>query len=265
MVFAAPGVSPAAAAAALRVVVALAGAALVAAALFAAGAAFAGAALAGAVLAGAAFVAAALAGAAFVVARAAVLAAVPVVARLEATVFLAVLVAAATPALAESMATVMPCSPRARSTMRPRAARTSAARMASATSAPVSEPVVEPFRTRDCKALWENSGGSALVSEGLLDTGDTDYLSSRMATFRGRASGRPEAAGKVLCDTVSKGRGMLGRGGDEVRITIIKREGPIEHIPPPKRHPRGAGGAAWHSPAGGRCTVSPATSGAVSP
>ncbi len=107
VVFAGAGVSPAAAPAALRVVVALAGAAF-AVALFAAGAAFAGAALAGAVLAGAAFVAAVLLAAVFVVAG---LALVPVVARLEATVFLAVLVAAATPVPAGSIATVMPCSP----------------------------------------------------------------------------------------------------------------------------------------------------------
>ena len=131
--------------------------------------------------------------------------------------------------------------------------------MASATSAPVTEPVVEPLRTRDCRALWENSGGSALVSEGLLDTGDTDYLSSRMAALRGRASGRPEAAGKVLCDTGSRSRVVLGRGGDEVRTTIIKRTGPFEHITPPNRRPRW-----WHGPvAGARGTGRARRPGAV--
>ena len=148
-------------------------------------------------MAAGAFAAAALvAGAAFVAVLAAGLAALLVaVARLDvAAAFLVVLVAAATPLAAGSMVTVMPCSPSARSTTRPRAARTSAARMASATSGPVTEPAVLPLRTRDWRALWENSGGSALVSEGFVDTGDTDYLSSRMAALRGRA-GRPFGSG----------------------------------------------------------------------
>ena len=122
-VFAGAGVSPAAAVAALRVVVALAGAALVVAA-FAGAAVLAGADLAAAVLVAGALVAGVL--------RRAVLAVV--VARLEAAAFLVVLVAAATPVDDGSIVTVMPWSPRARRTTRPRAGRTSAARMASATS-----------------------------------------------------------------------------------------------------------------------------------
>jgi hypothetical protein len=130
----------------------------------------------------------------------------------DAAAFLVVLVAAATPEALASMATGMPCSPSARRTTRPRAAFTSAARMASATSAPVTEPAVRPLRTRDCRALWENSGGSALVSGVFVDTGDTDYLSSRMAAGRGHAERAPGAAGKVLCDTASVGRIVLGWG-----------------------------------------------------
>src|SRR5829696_3438361 len=96
------------------------------------------------------------------------------------------------------MATAMPCSSSARRTTRPRLARTSAARSASDTCSPVTEPVVLPLRTRDWSALWENSGGSALDSEGFVDTGDTDYLSSRMAAVRGRAGRHPVAARGVL-------------------------------------------------------------------
>jgi hypothetical protein len=122
----------------------------------------------------------------------------------EAVAFFVVrVVAAATPGVAWSMATAMPCSSSARSTTRPRLARTSAARSASDTCSPVTDPVVLPLRTRDWSALWENSGGSALDSEGFVDTGDTDYLSSRMAAVPGRAGRHPGAARGVLCDTAS--------------------------------------------------------------
>jgi hypothetical protein len=220
-VLAAAVAGAAAAPAALRVVVPLAGAVRVAAA-FVAGALVVVVVAAGFV-AGAAFVAVAV----FVVAGlvavalaavfAAGLAAVFVAdervdVETDAAAFLVVLVAAATPEALASMATGMPCSPSARRTTRPRAAFTSAARMASATSAPVTEPAVRPLRTRDCRALWENSGGSALVSGVFVDTGDTDYLSSRMAAGRGHAERAPGAAGKVLCDTASVGRIVLGWG-----------------------------------------------------
>ena len=122
----------------------------------------------------------------------------------EAVAFFVVrVVAAATREVARSLATAMPCSSSARRTTRPRLARTSAARSASATCSPVTEPVVLPLRTRDWRALWENSGGSALDSEGFVDTGDTDYLSSRMAAVRGRVKRHPGAARRVLCDTAS--------------------------------------------------------------
>ena len=61
------------------------------------------------------------------------------------------------------------------------------------------------MRTSAWRASWENSGGSALASEAFVDTGDTDNLSSRMATLRG-AGALPGPAGKVLCDTVSCAR-----------------------------------------------------------
>jgi hypothetical protein len=59
------------------------------------------------------------------------------------------------------------------------------------------------LRTRDWRALWENSGGSALISEDGLDTGDTDYLSSRMTAVRRARWAAPGAAGKVLYGTAS--------------------------------------------------------------
>ena len=58
-----------------------------------------------------------------------------------------------------------------------------------------------------------------------MDTGDTDYLSSRMAALRGRTRARPGAAGKVLCDTASSVPAVLGRGRDQVRTDIINRQG----------------------------------------
>ena len=131
----------------------------------------------------------------------------------EAEAFFVVrVVAAATPVVAGSMTTSMPCSPSARSTIRPRLALTSAARIASATSCPVTVPVVPPLRTSDCSASWENSGGRALPSGAFVDTGDTDYLSSRMATSRGRAKHVPGAAGRVLCDTASCVPVVVSRG-----------------------------------------------------
>ena len=144
----------------------------------------------------------------------------------DAAAFLVVWVAAAaTPVVAGSMTTSMPCSPRARRTTRPRLAWTSAARIASATSSPVTVPVVLPLRTRAWSAWWVNSGGSALASEGIVDTGDTDYLSSRMATLPGRRGRVRGVAGKVLCDTASCVPAVVSGGRDQVCSSIINRLG----------------------------------------
>src|SRR6185369_10586322 len=114
-----------------------------------------------------------------------------------AVVVLRVAVAAtARVAAAESRLTLMPCSSRDRSTAFIRFGATAASSRA-ALSWPLStEPLVRPCLSRVCSAGWLNSWGRAAVADpaGLadfLDTGDTDYLSSRTRGTAHAITGTP--------------------------------------------------------------------------
>ncbi|GGL43582.1 hypothetical protein GCM10012283_27690 [Phycicoccus endophyticus] len=73
--------------------------------------------------------------------------------------------------------------------------------------------------------MWENSGGRALGGEEGVDTGDTDYLSSRMTASPGREGpGCGVGSGEALRPT---GSAPLG----QVRMTIITLDTPSRHIP----------------------------------
>ena len=174
----------------------------------------------GAVLVAAAFVAGALA-AVFAAGLAAV-----VVARLEAAAFLVVLVAAATPVADGSIVTVMPWSPRARRTTRPRAG-----------------PHVSGAHGLGHLRAGHRAGRGPLADEGLQGLvrelrrecarlgGLVGHRRHRLPfvadgrTPRAREATVRKRRGRSCATPWSRGRVVLGRGGDEVRTHIIKRTG----------------------------------------
>ncbi len=91
-----------------------------------------------------------------------------------------VVAATARDAVTASRVTVMPCSSSERSTTFIRFGGTSAPSSASRRAPLSTEPLVRPCMSSCCRAGWVNSVGRDGAGLAVfLDTGDTDYLSSR--------------------------------------------------------------------------------------